>query len=175
MNTMRTAIRVVGVVALLLLIAVIVTGRPAGERALADGTVAPRTVGVTLDGERFDLSQWRGSVVVVNVWATWCPPCLYEMPELSSAARRWFDKDVRFIGLAADSPPDKIPVIVEKLSIPYPIMPIDGRTQRAWNAVALPSTYIVDKDGTVVWSVRGVIGGEELDAAITRVRFPQGT
>lgn len=166
MNVARIVIRVVGTAALLALLVVILLG---GGQPLGAGTTAPPTRGVTVDGVPFDLASWRGHVVVVNVWATWCPPCLQEMPEFADAARRWDKKDVRFVGLAADSPAEKIPFVVDKLAIPYPNLPIDVATQRAWNATALPSTFILRKDGTVGWSVRGAIHGHELDDALADI------
>lgn len=163
MSAARTVIRVVGVAALLALLVIILIG---GGQPLGAGTLAPTTRGTTIDGTPFDLQAWRGHVVVVNVWATWCPPCLQEMPGFADAARRWDALGVRFVGLAADSPAEHIPRLVEKLQIPYPNLPIDSATQRAWNATALPSTFILRTDGTVAWSVRGAVHGHELDEAL---------
>lgn len=169
MSLARTAIRIVGVVALLALLVVILLG---GGQPLGAGTKAPTTVGVTLDGGAFDLQAWRGDFVVVNVWATWCPPCLHEMPDLVLAAEKWQPKNVRFVGLAADSPPANIPVIAAKFGLNYPVLPIDGRTQHAWNATSLPSTYILRPDGSIAWSVAGAITLSELDDVLTELTAP---
>ncbi len=118
---------------------------------------------MTLDGEAFDLARWEGHVVVVNIWATWCAPCLQELPEFADAAWRWNNESVRFVGLAIDSPIEKIP------RVPYPIDPVDGRTQQAWNATSIPSTFVIKADGTVAWSVRGSIHGHDLDEVLTEV------
>lgn len=163
MDASRIVIRTVGVAALLALLVMILVG---GGQPLGAGTIAPVTRGTTIDGAAFDLAAWKGHVVVVNVWATWCPPCLTELPEFAEAARRWDGVGVRFVGLAADSPAEQIPKLIEKLGVPYPNLPIDGATQRAWNASALPSTFIVRQDGTIAWSVRGAIHGHDLDAAL---------
>jgi cytochrome c biogenesis protein CcmG/thiol:disulfide interchange protein DsbE len=169
MNAFRTVIRVVGVAGLLALLTISLLG---GGRPLGDGVKAPATRGQAIDGTPFDLATWQGHVVVVNVWASWCPPCLQELPDFADAARRWDKEGVRFVGLAAESPPDKVVQMAERFQIPYPIVPIDGATQRAWNATSLPSTFIIAADGTVAWSVRGAIHAHDLDEALKELTGP---
>jgi peroxiredoxin len=94
---------------------------------------------------------------------------LQELPEFADAAWRWNNESVRFVGLAVDSPIEKIPRVVERFNIPYPIVPVDGRTQQAWNASSIPSTFVIKADGTVAWSVRGAIHGHNLDEVLTEV------
>jgi len=165
----RSAIRIVGVVALLALLVVILIG---GGQPLGSGAKAPTTVGVTLDGDGFDLQRWRGQFVVVNIWATWCGPCLHEMPDLVLAAEKWQAKNVRFVGLAADSPPERVPLVAAKFGLNYPVVRIDGQTQRAWNALSFPSTYILRPDGSVAWSVAGALTLKELDDVLTELTAP---
>jgi cytochrome c biogenesis protein CcmG/thiol:disulfide interchange protein DsbE len=159
----RIIIRVVGVTALLALLTITLLG---GGHPLDVGDRAPATHGPSIDGMAFDLAGWQGHVVVVNVWASWCPPCLRELPDFADAARRWDQHDVRFVGLTVDSPPEKVRQMAERFQLPYPVVPIDEATQRAWKATSLPSTFILRPDGTVAWSVRGAIGGRELDDAL---------
>ncbi len=165
----RFVIRAVGIVALLALLVVILIG---GGHPLGAGTTAPDTAGITLDGGHLDLKDWRGDFVVVNVWATWCPPCLHEMPDLVVAAEKWQPKNVHFVGLAADSPPERIPLVAAKFGVNYPVFAIDKRTQNAWNAMSLPSTYILRGDGSVAWSVAGAITLKELDDVLTELTAP---
>lgn len=164
MDSLRTVIRVVGVAGLLGILVVSLLG--GGGAPLAKGTQAPVTQGRTLDGGAFDLAAWRGQTTVVNLWATWCAPCLHEMPDFVDASRR--HPDVRFVGLAVESKAVDIERVVARLSVPYPVVPIDEPTQAAWGASALPSTYIVAPDGTISWSVRGGITGDDLDAVLAR-------
>ncbi len=166
MNAARIVIRVVGVAALLALLVVSLVG--VGQ-PLRPGTAAPPTLGTTLEGEPFDLGRLRGGIVVVNVWASWCAPCLYELPMLVSTASRWKERGVRFVGLAAESDPADVQRIVEALESPYPVLHIDSGTQRAWNADALPSTYIVRADGGIAWSMAGALTADELEEAIVEV------
>ena len=60
----------------------------------------------TPEGVAANLSQWRGKVLVINFWATWCPPCREEMPEFSRAQEKLADKNVQFIGIGIDTPED---------------------------------------------------------------------
>jgi cytochrome c biogenesis protein CcmG/thiol:disulfide interchange protein DsbE len=160
----RIVIRVVGVAALLAILVVSLGGL---DQPLRSGTPSPPTTGTTLDGQPFDLSKWRGHVVVVNVWAAWCVPCLQEMPMLARAAVRWDQEAVRFVGLAAESRVDEVERIVRRYELPYPNVPVDGATQLAWNAKAFPSTFILRTDGSVAWSTSGMLTNDALDAAIT--------
>ncbi len=166
MSVVRTIIRLVGLAGLLaiLVVSLVGTGKP-----LDAGAAAPRTVGTTLDGGQLDLASFRGHFVVVNVWATWCGPCLHEMPDFVEQAKVWQPKGVQFVGLAADSPKDDIPVVAAKMGLNYPVMPIDAKTANAWNAKAFPSTYIVDPNGKVAWSVAGGITAKDLDQALVEV------
>lgn len=163
MDTFRTLLRAVGVAGLLGIVVVSLMG--GGER-FAPGTPAPETRGQTLDGGAFVLAAWKGQPVVVNIWATWCGPCVHELPEFADVARR--HGDVRFVGLAVDSRPADVERMVARFAIPYPVVPIDGATQAAWKADAVPSTYLLDKDGKVVWSVLGGISGRDLEAALAK-------
>jgi thiol-disulfide isomerase/thioredoxin len=162
----RWAIRVFGSAVILWLLAVILRG--GGDGPLPQGVTAPPTAGQSLNGAPFDLQAWRGEVVVVNVWATWCPPCVMELPHFAAAARERAGQ-VRFVGLAAESPIEDVVKMTARFGLPYPIVPIGGATQRAWNARALPSTYILDAHGHVAFSVGGALTRAQLDGAIDAV------
>ena len=151
---LRVALLAGGVAVLLFLLVVSLVGE---EHPIDNGVPAPQIAAVDLDGQRVDVGMFsRGLPRVVNIWATWCPPCMRELPEFAAEARM-LTGHVQFLGLAADSPPDDTRAVAVKLAIPYPIVRIDEVTQRHWNADALPSTYLVDATGVVRWSVRGAI------------------
>lgn len=133
---------------------------------LARGTQAPRIERAQrLDGTTASLDLVRGVPTVVNIWATWCPPCVKEIPDLVQASVRYAGR-VNFIGLADDSPHDDVVKLAARLAIPYELFEIDGSTARAFNVSALPSTYIVDARGVVQWSFTGAIDGAMLDAQL---------
>ncbi|MBI1945432.1 MAG: TlpA family protein disulfide reductase [Deltaproteobacteria bacterium] len=159
MRAFRFILRVVGVAGLLALLAIALYG--AGQ-PLAPGTPAPPVHRARLpDGRLADL-RFGDRPTVVNIWATWCPPCLAELPELVEAQRAWGDR-VTLVGLAADSDRAQVLAIIDRFDIPYQVAEIDGRTAAAWNATSLPSTYLVDASGTVVWSTRGQVDRATLD------------
>jgi thiol-disulfide isomerase/thioredoxin len=164
-DTFRTVIRVVGVAGLLGILVVSLLGG-GGAPLVPAGTPAPTTRGPTLDGGAFDLGAWRGQPVVVNIWATWCAPCMVEMPGFVDVARA--TPDVRFVGLAAESTPAAVERVAARLQVPYPLVTIDDATQRAWGATAIPATFIVDANGAIVWSVAGAITASELAGAVAR-------
>ncbi|HEX5694619.1 MAG TPA: TlpA disulfide reductase family protein [Arenimonas sp.] len=133
----------------------------------------PTLVVETLDHGEFDLAAQRGQWVVVNFWATWCKPCLKEIPDLSAfdAAR----DDVRVIGLAYEEiEPADMRAFLEKHPAGYPVAlldvydpPADFDTPRG-----LPMTYLVDPEGKVAKKYLGPITSQELAADIAAVAGP---
>lgn len=106
-----------------------------------------------LDGRRWAIKQWQGKVVVVNFWATWCPPCLEELPEFIELSRHYEGRGVQFVGIAVDETRN-VRDFAARLGIPYPILlgQVGGveLAQRAGNRFgALPYTIVLDRQGKV--------------------------
>jgi peroxiredoxin len=122
-------------------------------RALADsalGQPAPALVIEELNGNTFDLAGQRGKVVIVNFWATWCPPCRKEMPALDAFYRRYHAQGLEMIGLSADRPHDRSDVIKVMQSFSYPAAMLDDAKSDGFDdPSALPVTYVVDAQGVV--------------------------
>jgi thiol-disulfide isomerase/thioredoxin len=121
----------------------------------------------TLDGGRFDLADHRGEWVVVNFWATWCPPCVKEIPDLSDFdARR---NDARVVGLAFEEIEEAgLRAFLEKHPAGYPIAHVDPYSPLADFPAprGLPMTYLIDPEGRVARKFLGPVTGKDLDAAI---------
>ncbi|MEW6415598.1 MAG: TlpA disulfide reductase family protein [Pseudomonadota bacterium] len=116
-----------------------------------------------IEGKSHDLAKLRGKVVLINFWATWCPPCRREMPSMERLAQRF--RGQPFVVLAVDvgENPDTIEAFTSQLDTAptFPIL-LDTRSHvmRAWQVAGLPTTFLVDKAGRIVASA---IGGREFD------------
>ena len=125
----------------------------------------------TLDGKPYDLAAQRGHWVIVNFWATWCVPCIAEMPELSHYVAT--HPDVRAIGLAyEDSEPADIKAFLAKHPVVYPVaqLTLDKPLKDFDEPRGLPTTYLIAPDGAVATHLIGPINAAKLDAAIGRTK-----
>jgi len=116
--------------------------------------------GTDLDGEEVDLAALRGKPVVVNVWASWCPPCRVEQPDLNEAASELGD-EVAFLGLnIRDASRDNAAAYVRNLEVPYPsVYSADGAALLPFAGTltprSIPSTVVLDAEGRIAASVNG--------------------
>lgn len=124
----------------------------------------------TPDGKPVETGQWQGKVLVVNFWASWCPPCVEEMPTLDALQKEFLQKNVVFVGIGIDSP-SNIRQFLEMTPVSYPIL-IGGMegsaiSKQMGNAQgALPYTVIINAKGKSTFSKLGKINEEELRSAI---------
>lgn len=137
----------------------------------AQRTPAPDLVGTTLDGEEFRLSDHRGEVVVLNVWASWCAPCRAEAPTLAAAAAELADRGVLFVGLDTRDSDASARAFIDRFDITYPnVIDRDGRLQLLFSdslpPQAIPSTLVVDRQGRVAGRVLGKASDSTLRALI---------
>ena len=118
---------------------------------LKEGSAAPDFNLPVLGGGEASLSALKGKVVVVNFWATWCPPCLVEMPVLNELYETYKDQGLEVLGLSLDEEGLSITKpFVEKLNVTYPIVESDRATYQAYgNVLTIPHTFVVDRAGTV--------------------------
>lgn len=151
--------------------------------ALAGGIVAQRWTGSDpapvplpepvlrdLGGSIRTLAEWRGKVVVLNFWATWCPPCRDEIPEFVRLQQELGETGLQFIGIAIDEP-DAVRDFLKETSINYPVL-IGGEEAPAWadslgnSLSALPFSVVFDRNGKTAHAHTGIFRREQLLEAV---------
>lgn len=130
-----------------------------------------------LAGVRQPLSQWRGKVLVVNFWATWCPPCRQEIPGFIALQKQYGPQGLQFVGIALDEKA-KIQSFIDEIGINYPILVGDLEAivlaQTSGNRMGgLPYTVIIDRQGKLVATETGSLSQEKLTAIITPLLIKQ--
>ena len=114
--------------------------------------------GTLLSGEPFDPSTLKGKVVLVDFWATWCAPCIAELPNVLRNYKKYHDKGFEVVGISFDDDPDEVKKFVEERHIPWPILMGEDEKTRGWQhpladyygIVGIPTAILIGRDGKVV-------------------------
>ncbi len=122
------------------------------------------------DGKPVNSTDWEGKVLVVNFWASWCPPCVEEMPTLDLLQQEFLQQNVLFVGIGIDSP-SNIREFLKSTPVSYPIVigGLEGSNlskQMGNSQGALPYTVIINPKGKAIYTKLGKISEEELRKAI---------
>jgi len=141
---------------------VLVRGRP--------GPLEAR-LGAALDDGSLSPAELRGMPVVLNFWASWCPPCRSEAPELERAWRRARGRGTMFLGLNMQDVTEDAEGFVEDLGLTYPsVRDKSDAVARDWGVAALPETFFIDRRGRIVAHVIGAISERQLEEGIRAAR-----
>ncbi len=137
------------------------TATVTGAEAAALGSeLAPPFTAQTLDGQTVNLSDYRGKVVVLNFWATWCPPCVRETPRLVRLAEAYKDQDVVVLGVNTtfQDDPTKVRQFVRDQGISYSVLlDPEGAVGEKYPARLMPTTYLIDRDSRIVHTKVGEV------------------
>ncbi|HXG86573.1 MAG TPA: TlpA disulfide reductase family protein [Pyrinomonadaceae bacterium] len=110
-----------------------------------------------LEGGNWNFADQRGKVVVVNYWATWCPPCRIETPGLVNVANEYKSRGVEMVGVSMDEDRDLIAPFVEKYQMPYQILLPGDDPNVGAGGMGLPTTFLYDKNGKLAKKYTGMI------------------
>jgi thiol-disulfide isomerase/thioredoxin len=140
------------------------------ERSDSKAGALARARFADLQGKTRALSEWQGKVVVVNFWATWCAPCLEEMPLLMSVRKAQAGRGVEIVGIAVDQAA-KVSEFAAKLKIDYPILladtgGLDLIRSLGNKSAGLPFTVFLDRAGSVARTKLGILKQPELDSVL---------
>lgn len=144
---------------------------------VAQRPMLPTIRGRLLDGRTLDLSQYRGHVVVLNLWGSWCSPCRAEAPDLVKVANATKADGVRFVGIDTRDAPAAAAAFVRRFHVPYPSFDDrDGRVLSRFSGIvpisAVPSTVVVDQRGRVAARVVGKVDAKTLQGLIADLLPP---
>jgi len=119
-----------------------------GARAKA---VAPDFTLPKLDGTQLSLSSYRGKVVLLDFWATWCVPCREEIPRFVEMQQKYGDRGLQIIGVSMDDSPDPVRPFYQQFRMNYPVVMGTAATGEAYGGVlGLPIAFLIDRDGRIV-------------------------
>lgn len=144
--------------------------------SIASGSTQPSAAPIfaatlpDMDGKAQKIEQWRGKVLIVNFWATWCPPCLEEIPEFVKLQGKYGKEGLQFVGIAIDQK-DKVEDFARQNGINYPVLVGEADaidlSRKAGNRLgALPYTLIIDRTGQVVATELGGLTEAKLEPVI---------
>lgn len=132
---------------------------PAAPAVASVGSLMPAYTAKLLDGSEFDVAKERGNVVLLNLWATWCGPCRYEIPELEKLHKDHEASKFKVVGVSVDEGGEQLVrdfVNEQKMTYPVALDP-EGRLAEMLETTILPTSILLDREGKVVWKHFGVV------------------
>ena len=104
-----------------------------------------------LNGEQVSLSDFKGKVVILDFWATWCPPCVQEIPHFIELYEKYKEQGFAMVGISVDHGGVRVvKSFVQKYQVNYPILMTDGQVDKAYgNITSIPTTFVIDRQGNI--------------------------
>ena len=119
---------------------------------------APDFTLMRLDGTPVTLSKLKGQVALINIWATWCPPCRAEMPTIETAYEQYRDQGFTVLAVNLQEDPGSVATFMQEYKLAFPaLLDLDGQVSRTYQAFSLPSSFFVDKKGVIRAVYRGPV------------------
>lgn len=129
--------------------------------------LAPDFVLPQLDGTPLRLSAYRGKVVLLDFWATWCDPCREETPHFVETQQKYADRGLEIIGVSMDDTSEPVREFYQQFHVNYPVVMGDAKTGEAYGGVlGLPITFLLDREGRIVAKHMGPTKAEAIDQEI---------
>ena len=124
-----------------------------------------------LQGHEVKLSQFKGKVLVIDFWATWCPPCREAIPDLIAMKKKYGPRGFDIVGISMDENPARVvPPFIEHYGINYPIVMADTQVPSEFGGIyGLPTTFIVDRKGNIAQRYIGYIDPKEIAKTIEKL------
>jgi cytochrome c biogenesis protein CcmG/thiol:disulfide interchange protein DsbE len=130
---------------------------------------APAFTLVDVNGKSVSLADFKGKVVILDFWATWCPPCKREIPDFIKLQSEYGSKGVQIVGIALDQP-GKVEAFVKDNGMNYPVLMGTNEVAASYGGVeAIPTTFIIDKSGKIVTKYEGFRPKETFESQIKKL------
>ncbi|UCE79531.1 MAG: TlpA family protein disulfide reductase [Nitrospiraceae bacterium] len=144
------------------------------KKTVQKGLPAPNFTLSDINGRDVSLSDFRGKVVLLEFWATWCPPCIESVPELIMLQERYKEKGFTIVAISLDKGADKNSMVAafsDKFKINYPILFADENIIDSYQIISIPTSVILDRDGVVIhiYSSYGMDFEDHLSKEIEKV------
>jgi len=125
---------------------------PASAASTNVGSQMPAYEAKTLDGGTFDLASERGSVIFLNLWATWCGPCKIEVPELQRLHNQYGARGFKVVGVSLDDNPEVVQEFIKQYQITYPVVfDPDQKAANVFQTSMIPTSLVINRKGKIVW------------------------
>ena len=135
---------------------VALTSHAAGDLKLWGGGATPALELADLGGRVHRLEDYRGQVVLLNFWATWCVPCREEMPSIEALKKKLAGRPFVVLAVNVNEPESRIRGFLSQLPLDFPVLAdTDGRTTKAWQVRILPASFVIARDGRIRYTVTG--------------------
>jgi len=117
-----------------------------------------------IEGTMVSLSEFKGHVVLVDFWATWCVPCIKELPDLKGLYGKYKNKGFTILGVSVDLQGKEVVVpFIKKYQVPYPILLSQGKFIKGYDLIGLPTAYLIDRQGKIVKEYIGFKQGPQVE------------
>ena len=132
--------------------------RNAEHKIIGIGDHAPEVRLQSVDGKAVSLADYRGKVVLVHFWATWCPPCVEEIPTLERFYRQVSGTDIEVLAISVDDSAEMLKAFLEKNKVHFPVLRDPDRSMAgSYGTLKFPETYVIGRDGVVRYKVIGPV------------------
>jgi peroxiredoxin len=138
------------------------------------GDIAPDFELKTPNGDSLKLSDFRGQKVIVNMWATWCPPCRVEMPDMQKFHEKYKDENATIIAVnmtSSEKSLDSIPNFLDEFGITFPVVLDEhNKVGEIYQVYALPTSVIIDSQGIIQQKISGPMNYEMMEKFVSEIR-----
>ena len=168
-------ILIYGFVALCLLGLYIAGRRKAQQpKPAASGNLAPDLAVTDIDGKKLTLSDYKGKVVLLDFWATWCTPCREEIPAFVEMQHKYGPQGFQVIGISMDDDAKPVKAFYQQFKINYPVAVGDDKLAQSFGGVlGLPVNFIIDREGRIHAKFLGATDVSVIDKAVSDLLAPQ--